>query len=198
MKKTGIFFVTTLLAIASLAAEARLYKWVDENGRVQFSDKPPPAGAKGVSELDQRGVVRKTPAKAASAGDAALRAEEQQKLIEQKRRDNALRQSFSKPEEIDFLRDRQIEAVRARLQTNKLQQQSVGEKSSRLNTQAETLSAAGKPVPDSIKSNLDAARKELATLEAEARKMDEEIAAITARAEADKRRLIELQGPVRR
>lgn len=198
MKKTGVFFLAGSLALCSLAAEARLYRWVDENGRVQFSDKPPPAGAKGVSELDQRGVVRKTPAKAASAGDAALRAEEQQKLIEQKRRDNALLQSFSKPEEIDFLRDRQVDAVRARLQTNKLQQQAVAEKLARLNAQSESLSSAGKPVPDSVKNNLEAARKEQATLEADARKMDEEIAAIMARAEADKRRLLELQGPVRR
>lgn len=198
MKKTDICFWIILLATCSLTAEARLYRWVDESGRVQFSDKPPPSSTKGVSELDQRGMVRKQPGKAASSGDAVRSEAEKQRLIEQKRRDSALLQSFSKPEEIDFLRDRQIETVRGRLQTNKLQQQSVAEKVARLSSQIETLSASGRPVPDALRANLEQARKELAAREIEVRKMDEEIAAIAARAESDKRRLLELQGSGRR
>ena len=194
MKKTSTLFLAALLAICSLAVEARLYRWVDENGKVQFSDKPPPSNAKGLTELDSRGMVRKTPTKAASAGEIAQREAARQKSMEQKRRDNALLQSFSQPEEIDYLRDRQVDAVRARVQTNKLQQQSAGEKIGRMNAQVETLSNAGKPVPEAVKANLDATRKELATLEADARKMEEEISAIMVRAEADKKRLIELRG----
>ena len=38
-----------LLAIA-LPAHAAMYKWVDAQGRVQYSDTPPPAGTKNVEE----------------------------------------------------------------------------------------------------------------------------------------------------
>jgi hypothetical protein len=37
---------TLLLTIVPLFAYAQMYKWVDENGRTQFSDQPPPAGVK--------------------------------------------------------------------------------------------------------------------------------------------------------
>ncbi len=33
-------------ALVALPAGAQLYKWTDANGRVQYSDKPPPAGQK--------------------------------------------------------------------------------------------------------------------------------------------------------
>ena len=45
-----------LLAIA-LPAHAAMYKWVDAQGGVQYSDTPPPAGAKNVEE---RRVMRNT------------------------------------------------------------------------------------------------------------------------------------------
>ncbi len=198
MNKTSTFFLAALLVTSSLTVEARLYRWVDENGKTQFSDKPPSTHAKGLTELDQRGMVRKTPAKAASVGEIARLEAEKQKLIEQKRRDNALRQSFSKPEEIDLLRDRQVEAVRSRQQTNKLLRQTAADKIGRLNGQIEALSQSGKPVSDMLKNNLQMAHQEQSALEAEARKMDAEVAAIMARAEGDKQRLLELQGSVRR
>lgn len=194
MNKAGVFFLAVCLACVALAAEARLYRWVDENGKVQFSDNPPPANAKGLTELDQRGTVRKMPSRAASAGEVAERAAERQRMLEQRRRDRALLQSFSRPEEIDFLRDRQIEAVEARRQTNALQRQAVNEKVSRLTAQAESLANGGRPVPNSVTGGLESARRELSALDVDLRKMDEEIAAIRARAEADKRRFIELRG----
>ena len=45
-----------LFAIAS-AAPAAMYKWVDSQGRVQYSDSPPPPGTKNVEE---HRVVRNT------------------------------------------------------------------------------------------------------------------------------------------
>lgn len=198
MNKTGAFLLAVCLACLALEAEARLYRWVDENGKVQFSDNPPPASARGLTELDQRGTVRKMPGKAASAGEVAVRAAERKRVLEQQRHDRALLQSFSKPEEIDFLRDRQIEAVEARRQTNALQRQVAGEKVERLNAQVESLTRAGRAVPDSVAGSLDSARKEQAALDVDLRKMDAEIAAIRARAEADKRRFIELRGAVQR
>lgn len=42
MKRSGIFLFLLLLAAP---LQAQMYKWTDANGKVQYSDKPPPAGA---------------------------------------------------------------------------------------------------------------------------------------------------------
>jgi glutaredoxin len=42
--------VAGLLLGAALAAQAQQYRWVDEKGRVQYTDTPPPASAKGVQK----------------------------------------------------------------------------------------------------------------------------------------------------
>lgn len=38
--------LTLALLLAALPASAVLYKWVDQNGKVHYSDQPPPDGAK--------------------------------------------------------------------------------------------------------------------------------------------------------
>lgn len=38
------YYLAILLAVASLGANAALIKWVDKEGRVHYSDSPPPAG----------------------------------------------------------------------------------------------------------------------------------------------------------
>jgi hypothetical protein len=62
-----------VLSLASLAAlltfapaQAQQYRWIDRNGNVQFTDTPPPPGAKSVRKLD--GGV---PPSAASPADGA-------------------------------------------------------------------------------------------------------------------------------
>src|SRR5476649_1229647 len=54
--------LTVALALAlcaALAASAQMYKWVDSDGRVQYSDKPPPSNIKT--------ETLRTPGRAASA-----------------------------------------------------------------------------------------------------------------------------------
>jgi glutaredoxin len=45
--------VLVLFAFAA-AAHAQTYRWVDEKGRVQYTDTPPPAGAKGAQKKQLR------------------------------------------------------------------------------------------------------------------------------------------------
>ncbi len=39
------FILSACLACASLQGQAQVYKWIDKDGKVQYSDAPPPAGA---------------------------------------------------------------------------------------------------------------------------------------------------------
>jgi glutaredoxin len=43
-------FLLLVISLCAGAAQAQLYRWVDENGRVRYSDTPPPASAKGVEK----------------------------------------------------------------------------------------------------------------------------------------------------
>jgi len=38
--------ITGLILFAAFSAQAEIYKWVDENGKVQYGDQPPPAANK--------------------------------------------------------------------------------------------------------------------------------------------------------
>ncbi|MCP3662483.1 MAG: DUF4124 domain-containing protein [Gammaproteobacteria bacterium] len=50
LKKIALVWVAVFLAAASLAVSAGIYRWVDESGRVHFTDKPPQeVGAESVS-----------------------------------------------------------------------------------------------------------------------------------------------------
>ena len=84
-------------------ADARWYKWVDENGNISYQDKPPPANYDNSTQvLNTRGVtVKRIP----SVEEERLMAE--QKAIESQRhqRDQALIKSF--PSEGDLLRTRE-------------------------------------------------------------------------------------------
>jgi glutaredoxin len=64
------FSLVTLVALTVLAASgpvvAQQYRWVDRNGNVQFSDTPPPAGAKDVRKVDSATPPSAAPAPAAA------------------------------------------------------------------------------------------------------------------------------------
>ncbi len=192
--KVGIcLFVAVQIWVMS-NADARLYRWADEQGNVYYSDKMPDAQAKSVTELDRRGMIRKVPAHQASAGELA-RQEEAQKLRQiQRRRDKALLDSFSSTAEIDALRDRQIDAVAVRRQTILLREQEATGKYEHLIQQADLLRRKNKKIPDALSENIDMTRLELERLKLDSSKAMDEITSIRDRAEYDKKRYIELSG----
>jgi hypothetical protein len=64
--------LTLLLAFTALLAQAQMYKWVDENGRTQYSDRPPPPGTKSdqVTKSSSRTPAATAPAPAAAGKGA--------------------------------------------------------------------------------------------------------------------------------
>jgi hypothetical protein len=187
------WLVFVLLVSTASFSHAALYRWVDETGKVQFSDKPPSGQVKGgVTELDKSARVRNASGNMSEA-ERAAEAARKQKETEQRRKDRALLQSFSKPEEVDLLRDRQIEAVAAAQQTNRLRMQTLQERQSKLNQQAERHSKAKKPIPNDLKTELDLNRDEIKAIQESLARQEQDIAKIKEKAEADKARLLQLR-----
>lgn len=162
-----------LLACAPILVSATLFKWVDEQGRVHYSDKPPmQAPQQGVSELDRQGRVKREAESAVQkrvreADEATRRAAEAQ-AREAARRDRALLESYRGPADVERERDRRLAENHVVLQG--------------LLAQREALAAKS------------AGREALAAIDARIARQRAEAARIRARADADIQRLRLLRG----
>ena len=63
----ALLLAALLCAVAAPASAAKLYKWVDENGQIRYSDRLPPQQSKQAhQQLNSQGVVLTTKDAAAS------------------------------------------------------------------------------------------------------------------------------------
>jgi len=68
-KRHGVAVLSVLLMMLTSPAIAKLYKWVDEDGNVFYSDQiPPDQSDKRHQLLDERGIVRKNVRRAGAVG----------------------------------------------------------------------------------------------------------------------------------
>lgn len=114
-----------ILAALALARDGRAgtYRWVDEQGRVQYSGAPPSHGV-AYDELDHQGrrvrqvpaTIQGTEAKARRAEELRARAEQARADKAQQRRDEALLATYTNEAEVDRARDRQLEQERLLLE----------------------------------------------------------------------------------
>ncbi len=79
--RLGGFFL--LLLLVSVNATAGIYKWVDEDGRVQFGDRPPPEG----TNSDE--VVMRNQGPVSEVAAPVNRKEARERLLEQYQRERA-------------------------------------------------------------------------------------------------------------
>ncbi len=102
---------------------ARLYKWVDENGHVYYSDKLPPSAVKKAhAVLNKQGVVVKRTERAKTAAEIAreeelkrLREKQKRMMEMQKARDKVLLSTFRSEDDIIMARDGQLATYDAQI-----------------------------------------------------------------------------------
>jgi hypothetical protein len=92
MNRTTALVATILLALLSLTVGAQVYRWVDKDGKVQYSDQPPPPGA---GKADVTKINSSTPSAASTTG-APPKAPEKGKTPEKSKVESA---NAVKPEE---------------------------------------------------------------------------------------------------
>ena len=123
-----------LCAVSSASMAGALYKWVDEDGAVRYSDQlPPDQSRKKHQQLNSQGVVLSTKDAARSTEEIAIEAESKRKLEEQQReeariksiqdkKDRVLLLSFSSEEELELARENRIQVIDSviRLITNSI------------------------------------------------------------------------------
>ena len=119
----AVLLCLILFAMTSSANAAKLYKWIDENGEVRYSDRMPQSASKKQHQtLNDQGIVIQTKeaAKTSEELDAFKKAEEERKkrlVIEKKesderrKKDQALLLTFSSESELELAKTERIEVL---------------------------------------------------------------------------------------
>jgi hypothetical protein len=66
MKTPLQLFIAIAILLATATVAAQVYKWVDKDGKVQYSDQPPPADAKEVKSAPRKVDIRSATGSAAA------------------------------------------------------------------------------------------------------------------------------------
>jgi hypothetical protein len=114
-----LLLAVLLCAISSTSIAGALYKWVDENGNVRYSDRlPPDQNKKKHQQLNSQGVVLSTRDAAKTPEEIAIEVESKRKLDEEARvksiqdkHDRVLLLTFSSGKEIERARDSRMEVM---------------------------------------------------------------------------------------
>ncbi len=211
MSKTSSTLLTLLSAalialIAVAPAFATTYRWIDKDGKVQYSDVMPPSQAgKGHAELDKFGRVIKeqrrslmTPLeieqeRQAVAHQKALKRQQQ----EQQRRDKALLSTYTSEKEIELARDRAIELENLNIRGLQTRMDSAAQKLAEANAKLANSRNEGKPASASILQMREEAQRELAQISESMNLRTKAIENIHKRFEEDEKRFLELKESMR-
>lgn len=197
--------LNVLLAVSLITcnpALATTYRWVDQNGKVQYGDVMPPSQAgQGHSELDKQGrVIKETKRTKLSAEERqrqeallASQAEEKRKQEEQQRRDKALLATYTSEKEIDLARSRAIKLENLNIQGLQTRMNAAAEKLSFANNHLTRFRNAKQAAPASYIQMRDEAQAELAQISASLVQRNKAIEDIHSRYKEDTKRFLELQ-----
>ncbi len=200
---TGQGMAFSVLAVALLlsagAAHAQMYRWVDGNGRVHYSDTPPTTYRKsGGTELSKQGnIIKRTQSEAERRAEAE-RAAEQTRIQAEKNKqvqlDRALTQTYTSEAEIDLARDRALEHHRLAITGAKIRGEAVEANLAELKARIANIEKSGRPVSPNLKQQLDQASRESLDLKRTILNNEEAMLQVREKYATDKLRFRELTG----
>lgn len=196
--------LTLILLFLTLggAAEARSFKWVDDKGHTHYGDVIPPEYANRTSvELDDKGRTIKTQEVLTEEQRRQREEENAKKRAEdiaaqnQRRRDRMLLKSYSSEAEIDAARERNLKQIEPGLLGAQERLKEARQKLHKSRTERDAYIDSGRPLmPDALLKQIADDDQAVNQAEQDMAQRQAEIAAIRARAEADKQRYRELTG----
>ena len=99
-----LLLALTLFAFSKQTGAGALYKWIDENGQIRYSDRLPPNQVKKKhQQLNSQGVVLSTKEAAKSDEELAAEAEARRKLEEQEAKEAKLKEAQYKKDQVLLL-----------------------------------------------------------------------------------------------
>jgi hypothetical protein len=191
-------FSLALLLVCAGNAQAALYRWVDSNGQVHYSDTLPATYQKsGAAEMNKQGLVVKRTASEAERRQAAETKAEQDRLQreadEQARLDRALTSTYTTEAEIDLARDRALEHHRLAIKGAETRAQAVNANLKELRDGADRITKSGKALPPGLQARMAQAEKERLELKRTVLQNEEAMVKVRGKYDADKQRFGNLQ-----
>ncbi|MBU1396649.1 MAG: DUF4124 domain-containing protein [Gammaproteobacteria bacterium] len=187
------------LLLSAGAAQATMYRWVDGNGRVHYSDTPPTTYQKsGGAELSKQGIlIKRTQSEAERRAEAERQTEQkriQAELDKQAQRDRALTQTYTTVAEIDLARDRALEHHRLAIKGAESRGKAVEANVAELKARIANIEKAGRSVSPNLRGQLDQATRESLDLKRTILSNEEAMLQVGEKYAADKVRFRELTG----
>jgi chromosome segregation ATPase len=191
----SVLVVALLLTMGTV--QAAMYRWVDSNGRVHYSDTLPPTYQKsGAAEMNKQGqVVKRTQSEAERTAEAERQAEQkriQQEQQKQAQKDRALTSTYTTEAEIDLARDRALEHHKLAIKGAETRGKAVDATLADLNKRIATIEKSGRPVGPNLKSQLEQANKESMDLKRTIQSNEAAMVTVREKYAADKARFREL------
>lgn len=186
-----------LVLLAAGAAHAAMYRWVDSNGRVHYSDTLPPTYQKsGAAEMNKQGtVIKRTQSEAERRAEAERQAELARLKAEQARQaqlDRALTQTYTSEAEIDLARDRALEHHRLLIKSAQIRAEAVNATLAELKDRMARIEKAGRKVGPGIVEQYEQAERENLELKRTILNNEEAMVRVRDKYTADKLRFREL------
>lgn len=195
-------FSLVLMAACASTAQAQMYRWVDGNGRVHYSDTLPQTYQKsGAAEMNKQGmVVRRTQSEAERMAEIARQAEQlkiERQQAEQARLDRALMATYTTEAEIDLARDRALEHHKLAIRGAETRAKAVDANLAELRARISAIEKSGRPVSPDLQSQLAQTHKESLELKRTILNNEEAMMQVREKYEADKLRFRELSSASR-
>lgn len=185
------------LVLAAQPAQAKMYKWVDAQGNVHYTDTPPPESAgQGNSEVKKSGtVVKRTESTEEREKRLAAEAAEKERkkaAAEQARKDRALLATYTSEREIDLARDRALEHHNLIIKSAEARLKQLEPGLKELENKVRAATKGGKPAPQHLQEQYDAKRAEVEEAQRIIKTNQEAKIKVRERYEAEKLRFREL------
>lgn len=193
-------FASALL-LAATVAEARMYRYTDENGQTVISNTiPQEASRRGYDILNTKGRVIESVDPAPTAEEIAAREAEEQRqeaLERQQQQDRELLKRFSHPDEAVRAMHRKIRELEG---LNQLKRGNISVIVSQLDNEegrAADIERSGRKVPESTLEKIRRLESQIREIEREIASQNAEIQTLRDGYEADIKRLEEVTGEQR-
>lgn len=197
---TALLFVSSTLFTLGATAQTRIFCCDDAKGRKVCGDFLPAAcQGRAYEERDNRGFVSKTveapltaDQQARREAEAARKEADARKAAEERRRTLALLATYSSEKDIDTVRDRNLAEVDKSIADAQKRLEEARKKKQKLDGDKEFYK--GKPLPDSVKSQISDNEKDIkaqqAVIDAKTREKED----VRSRFADEKKRYLELTG----
>ncbi len=188
------------MLLGASIAHAAMYRWVDGNGRVHYSDTLPPTYQKsGAAEMNKQGlVIKRTQSEVERKEEAERQAEQeriQQTQQQQAQLDRALTSTYTTEAEIDLARDRALEHHHLAIKGAEIRAKAVEVNIVELKARIARVEKAGHMVGPGLTEPLAQASKERLDLKRTILTNEEAMVKVREKYDADKLRFRELVGP---